>query len=432
MHAAMFLAQASWNPKGCVASGFGSTRSWLAVLVRRHLTMLLLCQCLAGPALAFELPETSRYKLDFGTELRYFPESPRDPRQTDATLSFSLLGRADYEWNGGRTRLTITPFVRYDSADGERTHADLREFELRHRSGNFDWRAGIGKVFWGTTEFVHLVDIVNQTDAVESIDGEDKLGQPMLSLSWSSYVGVFSGYLLPVFRERRLPGIEDRLRGSVPYRQGAAEYESSQGKKHVDAALRWQYSDGTIDIGVAHFTGTAREPRFRERNGSDGLFLQAIYDQIRQTSLDFNLVSGNWIWKLEALRQRNRIRNYSAVTGGFEYTFISNAIEAPEIGLLLEYAWDSRGTQSPSAFQDDLFIGLRVGLNDVAGSELLTGVGRDLEHGSHFVSVDASRRIGGVGRLALKLRMIDGDKTADPISALTREDHLILEYTHYY
>ena len=40
----------------------------------------------------------------------------------------SLLGRADYEWNGGRTKLAVAPFARRDSADEERTHADMREF----------------------------------------------------------------------------------------------------------------------------------------------------------------------------------------------------------------------------------------------------------------------------------------------------------------
>ena len=43
---------------------------------------------------------------------------------------------------------------------------------------NRDWSLsiGLGKVFWGVTEFNHLVDVINQTDLVEGIDGEAKLG----------------------------------------------------------------------------------------------------------------------------------------------------------------------------------------------------------------------------------------------------------------
>lgn len=312
----------------------------------------------------------------------------------------------------------------------------MREFELRHRSGNLDWRVGIGKVFWGTTEFVHLVDIINQIDAVESIDGEEKLGQPMLSLAWTTPVGVLQGFVLPYFRERTLPGEHGRLRGPVPFEQGAAAYESSRGKKHVDAAVRWQYSRGSVDAGLSHFVGTAREPRYELLLNPPEPTLLPVYDQIRQTSIDFNAVSGSWIWKLEALHQQNRIKDYDAAIGGFEYTFVSDAIEAPEIGVLLEYAWDSRQTQATTAFQDDLFLGLRVALNDVAGSEFLAGVGHDLTWGGNFVSIDASRRVnvgfGNDGRLALKLRMMDSNEPADPLTLLTKDDHLIVEYTHYF
>jgi len=42
---------------------------------------------------------------------------------------------------------------------------------------------GINSVFWRVVESNHLVDILNQTDLIEDIDGEEKLGQPMISLS---------------------------------------------------------------------------------------------------------------------------------------------------------------------------------------------------------------------------------------------------------
>jgi hypothetical protein len=397
---------------------------------------LIFCFAFAPPVFGFDAPDSSKYKLDFSTELRVFPERAIDPRQADSTLSFSALGRADYEWDGGKTKLAISPFVRHDSADTERSHADLREFEVRHRNGDFDWRGGIGKVFWGTTESVHLVDIINQTDAVESVDGEDKLGQPMASLAWSSPYGVFTGFVLPYFRERNLPGVAGRLRAPVRYEQGTAQYESSRGNRHVDAAVRWSYSHDNLDVGVSHFVGTAREPRFAllpaSLPSSPEPTLLPIYDQIRQTGLDFNAVNGGWIWKLEALHQANRIKNYNAAVGGFEYTLPNTEPDAPEIGLLSELAWDSRGRASPSPFQRDIFFAMRLSMNDVAGSEMLAGVMQDLQHSGRFVSIDASRRVGNDARLALKLRLIDSSSPRDPLSALTQDDHLLLEYTQHF
>lgn len=70
------------------------------------------------------------------------------------------------------------PFLRLDSMDSERTHWDIRELWWRKSWGNLDLTAGVGKVFWGVAESQHLVDTINQTDWIENIDGEEKLGSP--------------------------------------------------------------------------------------------------------------------------------------------------------------------------------------------------------------------------------------------------------------
>ncbi|MDA7657788.1 hypothetical protein N8737_03705, partial [Verrucomicrobia bacterium] len=101
----------------------------------------------------------------------------------------------------------MTPFGRYDGADSERSHVDLREFHIQRIADQWEWRVGVSKVFWGVTESQHLVDVINQTDLVENVDGEDKLGQPMVNLSWiSDQAGVIDLFYLPYFRERTFPG----------------------------------------------------------------------------------------------------------------------------------------------------------------------------------------------------------------------------------
>ena len=76
-------------------------------------------------------------------------------------------------------------------------------------------RVGLRKVFWGVTESQHLVDIINQTDLVESLDGEEKLGQPMINYALINDWGTLDLYLLPYFRERTFSGINGRLRSSL-------------------------------------------------------------------------------------------------------------------------------------------------------------------------------------------------------------------------
>lgn len=111
------------------------------------------------------------------------------------------------------------------------------------------------------TESVHLVDVINQTNALENIDGEDKLGQPMIELVAVRDWGTVEAYMLPYFRERQTPGLSSRLRPPLPVLETAL-YESERKQNHVDFAMRWSHYLGAFDVGLSHFVGTDREPRF--------------------------------------------------------------------------------------------------------------------------------------------------------------------------
>ena len=57
--------------------------------------------------------------------------------------------------------------------------------------------------------------IVNQTDAVESTDGEGKLGRPMLLALFLLDWGALFLFLLPGSRERIFTGSQGRLRPTL-------------------------------------------------------------------------------------------------------------------------------------------------------------------------------------------------------------------------
>lgn len=394
----------------------------------------IICGALAALPLAVAADDgTLKLTAELSSEARVYVQDAAWPGQSDDDVgfSFSLLPELYYAWRRD-TSITVRPFARWDSIDDERSHVDLRELMLQHRFGNFDLRAGIGRVFWGVTESVHLVDIINQTDLVENPDGEDKLGQPMLSLAWATPLGSFTGYVLPYFRERTLPGADARLRAALPYAIDDAVYESSDEERHVDAALRWSLSTSLLDVGLSHFSGTARDPRFEPTLDDAGPSLVPVYDQIEQTGIDLNVVAGGWIWKLEAIHQTNRIEDFTAAAGGFEYTFSAPFGTGWDVGVLAEYLWDDRGRDSPSPFQRDLFVGTRIAANDVAGTELLAGAIVDTESGGAFGNLEASRRLGDAGKLVVELRLFTDADENDPLFFFRRDDYLQLEYIRYF
>jgi hypothetical protein len=328
-------------------------------------------------------------------EGRLFSNEPLYTNQDRNNGSIALEPEFYHEWpSSPNFSFTFIPFFRLDSADSERTHFDIRELNVLLFADSFELRIGIGKVFWGVTEFVHLIDIINQTDFVEDIEGEDKLGQPMAHLSAPTDWGVFDFFVLPYFRERTFPGRDGRLRPEVIIDTDNPLYESGAEEKHVDFAFRYSQFFDFGDIGIYYFKGTSREPLFSPPVNLNGqIVLLPYYQQIDQVGIDLQLVTGNWLWKLEALYQDNKTESFFSTTGGFEYTFVGVGDSMIDLGLIAEYAYDDRNSEATTSFENDLLLGLRLGINDAAGTEFLAGLSHDLDNKGNVLRFEMSRRI---------------------------------------
>lgn len=391
----------------------------------RSLAVLLGMSCLLSPALA-------DWRGEAGLEGRWHWQSPLDPAQRDAGLSLSLLGEYYRDWDGGAQRFTFKPFLRLDQSDPERTHLDVREAAWLRVGDGWELRLGIDKVFWGVTEAWHLVDVINQTDLLENPDGEEKLGQPMVKLSLEREWGVVDAFLLPWFRERPFPGEHGRLRSQPRVDTDRAVYDTDLEQHYPSVALRWSRSFDSFDLGVAHFHGTSREPRFSVGLSGGTPVLIPHYDIIDQTSVDLQAPLGDWLWKFEALHRSGQGDSYAATTGGFEYTFVGIADSNADLGVLLELMLDGRGDSASSPFNHDVFVGLRWVANDVDGSEVLGGVVLDWEHGSRFLNLEASRRLGSNWKASLQARAWQNIDSGDAAYTLRRDDYVEARLIRYF
>lgn len=367
-----------------------------------------------------------------GLEFRGFNQAAQDPRQDHAS-NFSFVFEPEYyhEWDDGDQSIAFVPYVRVDEHDNERTHFDIRELTYLKVADSWELRLGIRKVFWGVTEFQHLVDIINQTDLVENLDTEDKLGQPMINLALINDWGTVDLFIMPYFRERNFPGTTGRLRSIPETREDRSQFESAAKEKHIDFAARYSHYIGDWDIGLAHFYGTSRDPRLLFSTDSSGNpFLLPFYDIINQTSVDIQTTKGNMLWKFEALHRSGQGTTYNALAGGFEYTFVGIMDTALDLGVLSEYHYDDRDELSTSIFQDDIAIGARLAFNDVQSSEALIGLVWDKDNGGKFFNIEASRRIGDSWLLELQGRFFFNQKRSDPAFTVSRDDYteLFLSY----
>tara|TARA_B110000467_G_C18287383_1_gene462518 strand:+ start:90 stop:1361 length:1272 start_codon:yes stop_codon:yes gene_type:complete len=372
-------------------------------------------------------------------EQRYFFEEAQEPQQlSHSQTSLSIETELYWQWNDGNDSVIFTPFYRVDSHDSQRTHGDIRELAYVHASDNWELRLGIRKEFWGVTEFQHLVDVINQTDGVEDFDGEDKLGQQMINLSLVNDWGIVDVFLLPGFRERTYAGEEGRLRGPLVIDEDNVNYESSAGQQHLDFAVRWAHSVGDFDLGSYWFHGTNREAYLRPstQNSLQQPYLQQYYSQMDQLGIDVQATLGDWLWKFESIYRTTSIEDFMATQAGFEYSFIGVFESDIDLGLLMEHSWDSRGEvvqgAQGSLMQNDLFLGARLAFNDMQSSELLMGIGSDLDHNAFSFLIEGSRRFGDNVIASIDVRLLQSNEASDLLYSLSNDDHAQLSIAWYF
>ena len=391
-------------------------------------------------------PVTSSLDIDLGLQARTYAESGFDG-QSRFQPSFSASLDYYRSWDRDRQSLTFTPFVRLDAEDQQRTHADVRELYWSRVGDDWDLHLGVKQVFWGVTEFKHLVDIINQTDLVENVDGEDKLGQPMAHLSVIRDWGVLDLYVLTGFRERTFPGSNGRLRATVPVDGDRASYQSGAGQSRIDGAIRWSHNLGPVQLGLYHFSGTSRDPQLVPLVTSSGtLLLRPHYPVIDQTGFDAQAILGDWALKIEAISNSGFGDRYTAVNAGFEHTVVGLLGGRADLGLVAEFMFDDRGDGAVTTlFEHDLALGTRWSLNDMADSQALIGIIWDVVTDEYVFKVEASRRLGETWTLLLEGRIFGGASEPDPAAllpslldadnksaSLQRDDFLQLELTRYF
>lgn len=406
---------------------------------KKMLAALVLGAMTAVPALAEDTAKPAEINMgtwdaELGLQYRRFSQAADVPAGAPAqdmdTASLSLLARYRMEFNGGKDSFVFSPFMRYDSMDEARSHVDIRELLWTWQRDDVTWRAGVGKVFWGTSEANHLVDVVNQTDTVEDIKGEDKLGQPMLRATVRKDWGTLDMFVMTGFRERTLPSSQGRPGSGLALQDIPVVYENSDGNMHPEFAIRWSKTTGNLDVGVSGFIGNNRMPQLISATGIPLLGItpsalpipvnldaiqalfqsltpaqQAIvqqqittnsslyYSEMSQLGIDASYLWGDMTFKLEAVHRDIGNDSYTAGVVGVEKT-ISEVFNKPwDLTLFAEYNTDSRGNNGQAFLQNDLFLGSRLALNDSASTEVRLGGFFDVTNSSQSVRFEASRRL---------------------------------------
>ena len=396
--------------------------------------------CLITSGLLPGLANSGELSGSIGGQTRNFFEDPLNPEQKNNYLSAVAEPEFFHDWDNGSQNLEVKLFYRKDQYDENRTHGDIREFSWTSVFNDWEVRAGISKVYWGVTETQHLVDIVNQTDQVENVDGEDKLGQPMLKASTEREWGTVDLFILPGFRERTFAGIEGRPRANVIIdTERDAIYDFSSGKDHIDLAARYSHYIDDWEFGLSLFSGIGRDPTDFNPVGlsaSGEVILIPVYSLINQVGLDSQAFFGDWTWKLEAINTEVRsgakkgINSFQSVTG-FEFTLVGIAGTDIDLGFVVEHHYSDQRI-GDTIFDNDLATALRFVLNDVQSTEILAGFTTDADTQTIASFIEASRRLGESWTLEAQIRSFHAVEENRPLYSFRFDNFAQIDLNYHF
>ncbi len=369
------------------------------------------------------------YRGQIAAEARVFTSPPPEVAQFPGA-SVSALLDPEFQVDEGDHHGTLEPFLRMDSHDRNRTHADIRQAAYVYQHGGFGMGAGVGRFTWGKLAGARLVDNINQLDLVEDLLGTQKLGQPFAEISVAGGPLHLTALALPLHRGRTFPGLTGRIRPLYSVDTATPRYETDLQRWQPSFAARLSLSAGPVELAASGFSGVAREPTFLAQLTDPRVAV--AYDLLDQGSMDAAVVLGPIVLKGEgALRQYTAEHLGSwAAGGGFEVTGYG-LIGAVDVTLLSEYARDVRPVGTPiTVYDNDVFTGLRVAANDLSGTELLAGAFVDVRSGFALGRLEAQRRLDDHFKVAVQGTLFLGPSSVQEWWLLG-EDHVQLSFQYH-
>jgi hypothetical protein len=369
------------------------------------------------------------YDLEINADFRYYLEEGLYTGQEQEYPAAALTPQLHKEWNKNQDILQFKGFFRYDYQDEKRTHFDVRELYYQHVFKNWELLVGANKIYWGVIESNHVVDFLNQSDILEGVD--EKLGQPMVQLSFPMNWGTVDLFVLPYFRTLEFPGEKGRNRPDFNLFDPDIPHvvEKDNPDYNPDFAIRYSHYWKIFDFAVSHFYGTSRTPIFQVDPQFDpatmtlDLNASLLYETIHRTGLELQASTGNFLWKGEGIYRQADRKNIFAYAAGVEYTFGDMFHKGYDLGILAEYSHDDRGRQeSFNAMTRDYFLGARLALNDRQSTDFLGGVITDLDNNTQMLFAEASRRIGSSWKLSAEYRGFNKVSPDESFVYLLRQD----------
>ena len=143
---------------------------------------------------------------------------------------------------------------------------------------------------------------------------------------------------------------------------------------------------------------------------------------MRQPCLEAQMSLEGTIWKFEGIRRSGSGDPFFAMVAGAEHEFPMVFNSSYTLTPMLEVLWDGRDSKAPTTiFDNDIYVGARLALNDIDDTVLQLDDTIDWRSGGQLLRLKGKRRIGSDWKLAAEINLFVGVRD-DPLLWTYRED----------
>ncbi len=424
-------------------------------------------------------------KGEAGLIARHFTHDGALPEQVGAGTSAIALAKLTISGDLSFGRFVTEIRASKDERTGV-SHLDVTKAYVAGEIGKVRWLLGSDVVFWGVTESYNPVNIINQRGSFADVANDDRLGQPMLKLSFdTATLGTFSAMALLDFREQTYGEAPERFRLNATPDASRTIFESDN---RIDLALRntntISLANGSLDYGISLFSGRDRSPVYlpgcslrketvsestcaavnaevqaayeglklsdgnnyirqvfdASNTGTQNFLLAGdsvgavpYYQDMQQIGLELAYATGDWQLKFEGAQRFTERDNYFSGVVGAEYSFGSLFGLDGSLSAAAEYIYDDRSVFQPVTFlDDDVFAALRYDFDNVADTQITLSGLYDVNTDGKLVNLKISTRLSGNARIEFSSTFIESDDLNDPLSSLDEDDFFEVNLTYFF
>jgi hypothetical protein len=271
----------------------------------------------------------------------------------------------------------------YDKDDNNRRYIDFNDLYYQYNFENSDILIGRNTRFWGALEFYNIADVFNSKDYLDDpFDYDSKLGS--WNIAYTHYLDNAELSLIVKVHEER-----QRMQDSasinnflpLPYHDKLIT-QKDENRPSIFLKYSGLGDEVQVDYAVVYENGYDNQ-RYIAPNNKGALQQHAFL--VNKLLGYVTYIHADTIYKAElayALSEDDKVSDYGEFGLGLEHT-LYGVWEKRDLGLLVEYyryeAKEDEKVDLQKFFANDLTLGFRLSLNDIASSEVLGGLDIDVE-----------------------------------------------------